>query len=475
MDNSQGDNRRNSTPADNPQVELEGGPNPLRENDFSAKAILALALPALGSLVIEPLLILIDSAMVGHLGVVPLAGLALSSTILNTMVGVFVFLAYSTTAVTARLFGAGKRAEGIGAGIEALWLAAGLGVLLVAALQLAAPWLVHVLGADSQVAPQAIIYLRAGSFGMVGMLVMLAANGVLRGLLDTKTPLYVLAAGAAFNVALNVFLIYGLRLGLLGAGIGLSIAQSAMALAMVIVVVRAARTSGVSLLPSRAGVFGALGTGTPLLVRTISLRIALLLTVSVVTQAGTIALAAHQVVNSLWTMAAFALDALAIAAQGLVGVALGRGLTSQMRELVRRLSWWGVIAAAALGSIMALLSPWLPLIFGSDVQMHVAAKSALVIAGVLMPIGGLVFILDGVLIGASEGPYLARTGVLTLLAYLPALWWIRLWVVQSGPLDAPGQTTALVWVWVAFAGWFMLARAITNSVRAYDTHKLVDK
>lgn len=473
MENSNAEGKEPSSQPSNPEPALETTGVGQGTLDLSSKAILSLAIPALGSLIIEPLLILIDSAMVGHLGVTPLAGLALASTVLNTLVGIFVFLAYSTTAVTARLFGAGRRAEGIRAGIQALWLAFGLGIVLVLLLELFAPWLVVTLGADPQVAPFAVTYLRAGSPGMIGMLVILAANGVLRGLLDTRTPLYVLAAGATFNVILNVILIYGLQLGLLGAGIGLSIAQTAMGLAMTLVVVRAARSERVGLLPSRSGVLGSVGAGTPLLVRTISLRIALLLTVSIAAQAGTVALAAHQVLTSLWSMAAFALDALAIAAQGLVGVALGRGLLSPLRKLIWRLSWWGVVSAALIGALLATFSPWLPWLFGSDPAMHQVARLALVVAGVAMPIGGLVFVLDGVLIGASQGPYLARTGIVTLVAYLPALWWLHSWINSLAPLSVAQQSTALAWLWVAFAGWFMLVRALTNSWRAFRMEELL--
>ncbi len=459
----------------NSEPRVEGSPVQGRPVDFSARAILSLAIPALGSLIIEPLLIMIDSIMVGHLGVTSLAGLSLSSTVLNTLVGVFVFLAYSTTAVTARLFGAGRRRDGLQAGVQALWLAFGLGLVLVLLLELTAPWLVQLLGADPTVAPEATVYLRAGAPGMIGMLVILAANGVLRGLLDTRTPLYVLAAGAAFNVALNALLIYGLNLGLLGAGLGLSLAQTAMGLAMTWAVVRQARREQVSLAPSRAGVLSSAGAGLPLLIRTISLRIALLLTVTVAAQAGTVALAGHQVVSSVWSMAAFALDALAIAAQGLVGVALGRGRGSELSQLIRRLSWWGVGAAVVIGIVTAGLAPWLPWLFGPDPQMHEVATAALRVAGLAMPIGGLVFILDGVLIGASQGPYLARTGLITLAVYLPTLLALHLWISDRSPMDSAGQVEALTWLWIAFAGWFMLARAVTNSWRAYRPSALLGK
>lgn len=470
MENLPGNETDPGSTHPDPQGPLEtslGEPSGSAAELFSSKAILALAFPALGSLIIEPLLILIDSVMVGHLGTTALAGLSLASTVLNTLVGVFVFLAYSTTAVTAHLFGAGKKGAGLQAGIQALWLAAGLGLALVLLLELFAPQLVALLGADPEAAIAATVYLRAGAPGMIGMLVMLAANGVLRGLLDTRTPLVVLAVGATFNVGLNFLLIYGLGLGLLGAGLGLTIAQTFMAAAMVAAVVRAGKGEQVSWRPSRSGVLSAVGSGTPLFIRTVSLRIALLVTVAIAAETGTLALAAHQVVSSIWALAAFALDALAIAAQGLVGVAKGRGRSAELRALTWKLSIWGVLGGVLIGAVVALLSPFLPTLFGPSPQMHEVAATALLVAGIFMPIGGLVFILDGVLIGAGEGPYLAVAGVITLALYLPALAFLHWWVSQSpAPLTASAQAILLAWLWAAFAGWFMLLRALANAWRA---------
>lgn len=445
-----------------------GDNNPRPAVDSSAQDILKLAVPALGALVIEPLLTLIDSVMVGHLGTVPLAALSLASTILTTLVGVFVFLAYSTTAITARSLGAGRPNEGIRGGIEAMWLGGALGVILVIGLVAGGPWLVSIMGAEAEVAAGAVTYLRASSFGMIGMLVILAATGTLRGLLDMKTPLYVLAIGSVINVILNATLIYGVGLGILGAGIGLSITQTLMATMLVYTVVRQARERGIALLPSGTGVLLAAGEGLPLFIRTVSLRLALLATVVVATRAGTLALAGHQVVNSIWSMTAFALDALAIAAQSLVGVSLGSGHREQLRALIRRLTLWGLVGSTVLGLLVALTSRWLPYLFGTSADMHVVASRALLVAGLLMPIAGVVFILDGVLIGAAEGKYLAKMGVLTLVLYLPALGGLLWWIATKEPLGMADQATALAWLWVAFAGWFMLLRASANAYRAFS-------
>lgn len=446
-------------------------PNPQHDLDKKAdrcslaspRHILSLAIPALGALIIEPVLLLIDSVMVGHLGVTQLAALSAAQAVLNTLVGIFVFLAYSTTAITARLFGAGKMRQGLRAGVDALWLAFALGAALTILLEVFAPNLVSLLGADAQVIPAASAYLRFAAPGIVGMLAILAANGTLRGLLNTKTPLYVFATGAVLNVGLNVLFIYILQMGLVGAGLGLSLTQTAMASVLVAMVFRRAKTEGASLLPSGRGAFSSAATGLPLFVRTISLRIALLLTVSIAAEAGTAALAGHQVVNSIWSLTSFALDALAIAAQGLVGQALGAKKDNLLRSLIRTLTWWALIAAVILGAIVAAASPWLPHLFGTDSQMRQAATAALLVAGVLMPISGIVFILDGVLIGAGEGKYLAYSGVFTLLGYLPALAWLKWWLHHG----SASQTMALALLWVAFSGWFMLLRAGANAWRTW--------
>ncbi len=461
-----------------PAVEPEN-PQPADQGlttDISSRRILSLAVPALGALIIEPLLLFIDSVMVGSLGTAPLAGLSLASTILTTLVGVFVFLAYATTALAARAVGAGKPKEGVQAGIDAMWLATGIGVVVVTVLILTAPSIIRFMGADAEVFPQAVAYLQGGAFGMLPMLIILAATGTLRGVLDMKTPLYVLAAGSVVNVGLNLILIFGLDLGILGAGIGLSVTQTLMCLAMVSVVIHRARPLGVSFKPSLTGLQGAFGAGLPLLIRTISLRIALLATVAIATQAGVLALAGHQVVNTVWTMAAFALDALAIAAQSLVGVSLGSGNQRVLRALVRKMAVWGAASAALLGLIVALGSPWIPLAFGTDPGMHSVARGALIAAGVMMPIAGVVFLLDGVLIGASQGRYLAWSGLLTLALYLPTLWALHLWIGQmltaeggaSPSLSTSQQGQILMWLWIAFAGWFMLLRAVMNAWRAFS-------
>lgn len=429
------------------------------------RQILALAVPALGALVAEPIFVLVDSAVVGHLGTAELAGLSVASTLLLTVVGLCVFLAYATTASVSRLSGAGQQVRALQSGIDGMWLAAGLGVVLAATLWALAPAAIGALGADGEVAEHAVHYLRWSALGLPGMLVVLASTGVLRGLQDTRTPLWVAAGGAVANAILNVVLVYGAGLGIAGSGIGTAIAQLAMGAILAAVVVRGARGVGASLRPAAGGIWANARASGPLLVRNVSLRLAILLTVVVATSLGAVNLAAHQVVNSVWGLAAFALDALAIAAQALVGNRLGAGDVAQTRAILRRTLQWGVGAGLVLGVLIAASGWFLAPLFTSDPQVRLAITGAMVVTGLLMPVAGWVFVLDGVLIGAGDGRYLAWAGMVTLAAYAPVALAVRAW--------APDGPAGLMWLWAAFAGVFMLARALTTGLRARGTTWMV--
>lgn len=427
--------------------------------------ILALALPALGALVAEPMFVLADSAIVGRLGTAQLAGLSLASTILLTLVGLCVFLAYATTAAVARRIGAGDPRGALTLGVDGMWLAAGLGVVLAGVAWLCAPWAATALGATPDVAGHAVAYLRWSAPGVPGMLVVLAATGALRGLQDTRTPLWVAAGGALANVALNLALVYGAGLGIAGSGLGTAIAQLGMAAVLTGVVVRGARAAGACLRPAVGGIWANARAGAPLLVRTLSLRLAILLTVFVAAGLGEVALAGHQVVASVWGLMAFALDALAIAAQALVGHSLGAADVARTRAVLRRTLSWGTGAGVVLGVVLAATGWWIAPLFTGDPEVRAAVAVSLVVVAVFLPMAGWVFVLDGVLIGAGDGRYLAATGMLTLVVYAP----IAL-AVRAG---APDGASGLAWLWAAFAGGFMLARALSTGWRARGTTWMV--
>ncbi|MFB9376065.1 MATE family efflux transporter [Kineococcus gynurae] len=415
--------------------------------------ILRLAGPALGALVAEPLFLLADSVIVGRLGVLPLAGLGLAGAVLTTAVGLMVFLAYGTTATVARRIGAGDLRGALEQGVDGIWLALGAGVVLALLAWPTAPALVGALGASAEVLPYAVTYLHWSLPGLPGMLVVLAATGVLRGLQDTRTPLVVAATGAGVNVLLNLALVYGAGWGIAGSAAGTALTQLLMAAALVTVVARGVRRTGARVTPHPLGVLRGARDGAPLFVRTLTLRVALLVTTVVATRQGDAGIAAHQVAMTVWTTTALALDALAIAAQALVGRALGAADVGDVRATVRRMVQWGVATGAVLGVLIALTAVPLTGLFSTDPAVRSFLAAALWVLAASLPLAGWVFVLDGVLIGAGDGRYLARAGLLTLLAYLPA-------AGAVGLLVEPGRA-GLVWLWIAFAGLFMAARLAT--------------
>lgn len=361
-----------------------------------------------------------DSAIVGHLGTAQLAGLGIASALLTTAVSVFVFLAYATTAAVSRRVGAGNLQAAIRQGMDGIWLALLLGAAVVAVFLPAAPSLVELFGASDTAAPYATTYLRISSLGIPAMLVVLASTGVLRGLQNTRTPLYVAVAGFIANAVLNVLLVYGAGLGIAGSAWGTVIAQCGMAAVYLWVVVRGARQHGASLRPDLVGIRASAQAGMPLLVRTLSLRAILMIATAVAARLGDADIAAHQIVLSLWSLLAFALDAIAIAGQAIIGRYLGADDAQGAREACRRMVEWGVAVGVVLGLLVVLSRPvFLPL-FTGDSMVTDAALPALVIVAVAQPVCGVVFVLDGVLMGAGDGPYLAWAMLLTLAVFTPA-------------------------------------------------------
>ncbi|MGW0292368.1 MATE family efflux transporter [Streptomyces tuirus] len=417
------------------------------------REIVALALPAFGALVAEPLFLMTDTAIVGHLGTAQLAGLGIASALLMTAVSIFVFLAYATTAAVARRVGAGDLQAAIRQGMDGIWLALLLGAAVVAVALPTAPHLVDLFGASDAATPYAITYLRISALGIPAMLVVLAATGVLRGLQDTRTPLYVAIAGFAANGALNAGLVYGAGMGIAGSAWGTVIAQCGMAAAYLAVVLRGARKHGASLRPDAAGIRASAQAGVPLLVRTLSLRAILMIATAVAARLGDADIAAHQIILSLWNLLAFALDAIAIAGQAIIGRYLGAGDAQGARDACRRMVEWGIAVGVVLGVLVVATRPaFLPL-FTSDPGVKDVALPALIIVALSQPISGIVFVLDGVLMGAGDGPYLAWAMLLTLAVFTPVALLVP---VLGGGLTALWATMALM----------MTVRMVTLWVRA---------
>jgi putative MATE family efflux protein len=412
------------------------------------REIVRLAVPAFGALITEPLYVLADTAVVGHIGTDQLAGLAVATSVLLTLYSVFIFLAYGTTAAVSRLLGAGDEREAAHQAVQSLWLAALIGVgLIVAGLVLSGP-IVDVLGADGDVRTNALVYLRISLFGLPAMLVVLAGTGYLRGLQDTRTPLVLAFGTGLLNLVLELVLVYGLDHGIGASAASTVFAQWVAAGFYVWRSARAARRLGASLGPHPASLGRLLVVARDLLVRTAALRVSLVVATAIATRIGTVDVAAHQVAFELWTFLAFTLDAVAIAGQAIVGRSLGAGRGDEARAVGRRMIEWGVALGVVVGLLVMVLRPALPHLFTNDADVIALAQFLLVWVAVIQPVNAVAFVLDGVLIGAGDQRFLAWAMVIAAAVFLPAAGLV--WALDLG----------IGWLWGAL-GLLMAARAAT--------------
>lgn len=443
------------------------------ETPSQHREVLRLALPAFLALVAEPLFLLADSAIVGHLGTPQLAGLGVASAMLLTAANIFVFLAYGTTSVVARQLGAGNRDGAIAAGIDGTWLAVGLGAVTAVLVALFAGPICRLFGASPEALGHAVTYLRISAISIPAMLVVLATTGVLRGLQDTRTPLIASALGFTSNIALNFLFVYGFHWGIGGSALGTVIAQTGIAAALVWVLMREAARSHVTLRAHPGRILGAARTGIPLLIRTMALRAVLLTTTWVAAGLGDVPLAAYQVSATIWSFLVFALDAIAIAAQAITGKALGAGDITRTRSATTLMIRWGVIGGIVLGIVVLLLHTTLPHLFSSDPAVQSAIAAALIVVALSQPLSGFAFVIDGVLIGAGDGPWLARAMLGNFLAYLPLIIGVHLmgdWLLEDG--STRGTDNAVTWLWLAFTA-FMAIRGVLMWARVRTDHWMV--
>jgi putative MATE family efflux protein len=397
---------------------------PLRE-------IARLAGPALPVLAAEPLYLLVDTAVVGRLGAVPLAGLAIAAVLFAQVTGQLNFLSYGTTARAARLHGAGHRAAAVGEGVQATWLALAVGLLVLGVGQLVAWPVARVLGDGGAVAAAAESWLRVALFGAPLVLVTLAGNGWMRGVQDTARPLRYVLAGNALSAVLCAPLVHGLGafagLGLVGSAVANLVGQTVGAGLFLLALhrERAVAPAGepVSLRPVPALLRAQLSMGRDLLVRSLAFQACFLSAAAVAARFGAATVAAHQVVLQLWFFMALVLDAVAIAAQSLVGAALGGGDVPRARALARQVGGYGLVLGTAFGVLFAALAGVLPRVFTQDPAVLAAVPAAWWFFAGMQPLAGVVFALDGVLMGAGDAAYL-RTWTLAAAAggFLPLVW-----------------------------------------------------
>jgi len=382
------------------------------------REIVALAVPALGALAAEPLYLLVDTAIVGHLGTQQLAALALAASVLGVVTALCNFLAYGTTAHVARLHGAGAQARAGELAAQAFWLSLTLGVAVALGVVALAHPFVTVLGGEGETADLAARYLRLSAIGLPAALLALGGQGYLRGVSDLRTPLVVLIAANLVNVVLEVVLVYGFDLGLDGSALGTVIAQAGMGVAFAVLLLRAA-AAATSRRPRPALLRPLLRTGGDIVVRTGALLGAFVLASAVVARIGEASLAAHQIAFQLFIFLALTLDAIAIAGQVLVGRRLGAGDADGAYAASQRM----VVLAGGVGCLLGLVllagTTVIPRAFTGDREVLDEAWALWPLFAAMQPLGAITFAFDGILLGAGDTRFLAVAMVGALVAFAP--------------------------------------------------------
>ena len=430
--------------------------------DALDRRILVIAVPALGSLLVEPIYVLTDTAVVGRLGTVPLGGLALASTVLNTLVWVFNFLSYGTTVRVAVRRGRGDTAGAAADALQALWLALGIGVLVAAAVALGARWLVGLVGDDPAVIDQGVTYLRVSVVGIPFQLVAIACIGYLYGLPDTKRPFVVLSITTAANLALELLLVFGLDWGIAGSAWGTVAAQVLSAALFLGIVVPGLRADGLhhlSVVPSV--MWAVVKVGAHLVQRTAFLLATLAVATAAASRVGTVELAGHQIAAQLFLFLAIGVDMFKVSGQSLVGHALGAGRPDEARDVVDHLYGWAWRSGLLLTAVTLVLAPALPHLFSGDGDVRQAATLALVLLAAMQLPAALTFVLDGVLMGANDFRDLRWQTTIAFGACLPVFVAVML-----------RPSLGLVTVWVGMLLW-VCVRALKNHLRVQGDGWLV--
>ncbi|RTL64865.1 MAG: MATE family efflux transporter [Pseudonocardiaceae bacterium] len=431
------------------------------EHRVPPREIVRLALPALPVLAAEPLYVLVDTAVVGSLGALPLAGLAVAGVMFAQVTSQLTFLSYGTTARAARLHGAGRRSAAVGEGVQATWLALAVGLVVLVVGQLIAAPVAGVLGGSDEIADAAVSWLRIALFGAPLVLVTLAGNGWMRGVHDTVRPMRYVLAGNGLSAVACPMLVHGVGgwdgWGLEGsavANVGAQVVVAGLFLAALLRERAAAPADDpVALRPHWTLIRAQLGLGRDLVLRSLAFQACFLSATAVAARFGAPSVAAHQIVLQLWVFQSLTLDAVAIAAQALIGSALGAGGVDRAKAVAGQIARYGTVIGCLCGVVFAVLFFVLPGVFTQDAAVLAVVPIAWWFFVALQPVGGLVFALDGVLLGAGDAAYLRTTTLLSAaLGFLPLIWLSLVF----------GWGLAGIWAGLAL---FMLGRLVAVTTR----------
>jgi putative MATE family efflux protein len=428
------------------------------DSDATTRRLLGLAVSAFVVLAAEPLYLLVDTAVVGHLGSVPLAGLGIGAALMALLTVVGTFVEYGTTSRAARWFGAGRPDAAVNEGVQATWLSLGIGVVVVGLGQaLAGPMTRLLAGGGGATQSAAESWFRIAVIGMPGVLVVLAGNGWMRGVQRTREPVQIVLLANALSAVASPLLVYPVGLGLEGSAIANVAAQAVGG----VLFLRSLHSAAGGLRPDRAVMRAQVIVGRDLIIRAAAFQVAFLTAAAVASRIGTAQIAAHQIGLQLWEFTALLLDSFAIAAQSLVGAALGGSDPAVARRLAWQVARWGLWAGIAFGALYAAGWFLIPQAFTSSGAVQHQTHLLWPWFVGMLPAAGIVFALDGVLIGAGDVAFMRTITIVAAVLFF-----------------APINIAALHWHWGIGGVWagltaFIVVRLIGMVARTRGTRWLV--
>ncbi|MDO4913025.1 MAG: MATE family efflux transporter [Bifidobacteriaceae bacterium] len=429
------------------------------------KKILSIAIPTFGQLFAESALVLVDTAIVGHISTQALSGLSIGSGLILTAVGLCVFLAYGTTSQVGTLMGAGKRKQALETGINGIWLALSIGIAISIILFLFAEPMSYVLGARGEILDNSVTYIHTMVFGVPGALLVYAANGIFRAANKASLPLIAACVGTAVNILLDLAFVFGLHLGIAGSGYATFIAQWVMGLIVAIPAFTWARKLKANIMPQVKSIVSTAQNGFMLFLRTLAMRTALVTNIILATNMGAQVLASYQVVNAHFNFVMNMLDAIAIAGQALVANELGAQHKQQAQNLLHYCAKVGFYSGILIGVLLIILGFTTPHFYSNDSAVITLITAGMCVLGLFLPLSGWMWALDGILIGAGDYTYLAKTCLIVVLAYIPSAYIMyELCTIYSST-----QIIRTILLWLLICISFIGGRAICNGLRARGT------
>lgn len=391
-----------------------------------ARDIFALALPALGVLAANPLYLLLDTAVVGRLGTAELAALAAGTAVQSTVTTQLTFLSYGTTARSSRLYGAGRRGDAVAEGVQASWVAILVGLGLASIIWLFAEPIAYALTQNHETSADAARWMHVAAIAIPLTLLIMAGNGWMRGVQNTRLPLVLTLCGLVPGAILLPLLVH--QFGLVGSAVANVIGMGITATLFVGALVKEHRGADTGWRPQWNVIGQQLLLGRDLILRSASFQISLLAATAVAGRFGVFALAAHQILLQLWNFLSLVLDSLAIAAQTLTGAALGQGNVERARGTGAAVTGYATVFAVVLAGVFLVFAGQIQSIFTHDPGMADALTVPWRWLVAMIVVGGAVFALDGVLLGASDAVFLRNLSIGAMLGGFLPLTLLSMWL-----------------------------------------------